>query len=291
MPVRDDSNIPDLHRVGHEQWLAMQTAYGEYRRTSEELESIYRSLDGSSTIEHLGLSILDGQQRAAFERYLEARLAFLEARCDASLGPIPTPGQRQPSAGVHPILQILAVLLMCATAFSLVRQQIHIRDLETARDENRAAQNQTREAFQTLAQKLDVMAASQHPPATQTEPPARKHDQAPASASSQKRRTGNFSLVPSRQLKRLGPVQVSVRLVDVQRKNVRLWVVSGRTTSEVKLYQNQPMWIKVDGQRQSLAFVIDRIATNRLDGHWIGSRTGTQEMKLSQLRPTLPAGP
>jgi hypothetical protein len=291
MLEREDLNREGSGGDGHEHWLAMQSAYKEYRRTSAELESAHRSLDGASTIEHLGLAILDGQQRSAFEQYVEARLAFLEIRFDEMYRPPAPQGRVRLLSGGHPALQILAVILLCATAFSVVRQQIHVRDLESARDADRAALNQTREALSALAQRPAVPQVQQVQQVEQgpTAPAQNAFRATPANV--QKRTTGNFSLMPSNRLKRLGPVDVSMRLVDIQHRSVRLWIVSGRAASEVKLYQNQPLWLKVAGQRQPIGFVIDRITNKRLDGHWIGSKPDKPEMNVSQLKPMLPAGP
>jgi hypothetical protein len=306
---RGDSDRPEVRSEIHENWLAMQAAYREYKRISEELESAYRSMDGSSTMEQVGLALLDTQQRAAFEQYLEARLAYLESRFDETLRP-PAPQvliEREPPSGFvswlmtasqKPVLQILAVLLLCTTAFSLVRQQKHVRELEAARDENRTALFQTRQALQMLGQKLEVMGPSQHPPVqqivhtpataahetTQPAPPRKKQVQTAGSRSE-----NIFSLTPSRQFRRVGPIEISVRSVDVQRKNVSLWIASGHFTSAVQLRQNQLAWIKLNDQRKLVGLVIDRVTSSRLDGHLIGPRPERQE--LSQLRQMFPASP
>jgi hypothetical protein len=76
----DDSQEPEIRNDEHNHWLAMQSAYAEYGRASEALEPTVDSSNG----ERSRLITLEGQQRVAFERYLEARMEFLEFRFDQS---------------------------------------------------------------------------------------------------------------------------------------------------------------------------------------------------------------
>src|SRR4030095_1509812 len=78
----DDSQELERRDDEHDRWLAMQSAYTEYRRASEALECSPEFADDSPTSPGLRLSMLEGQQRVAFERYLEARMEFAESRFD-----------------------------------------------------------------------------------------------------------------------------------------------------------------------------------------------------------------
>ena len=170
MLVREDSHELERRDGGHDRWLAMQSAYAEYRRVSEALESMHLPADDSSASQASRLIPLEGQQQAAFERYLEARIEFLEFRFDESNQPPPVvsstlpiydpeetkPGSRWASITGKPIVQILAAVLLCTTAFSLVREQKHVRELEASRDQLQSTLNQTRDSLQALTQKLDT---------------------------------------------------------------------------------------------------------------------------------------
>jgi hypothetical protein len=194
MPEVDNSHEPE-RPDDHDRWLAMQSAYAEYRRASEELECTRQSAD--DTNERLKLPVLEGQQWLAFERYLESRMEFLEARFDESTRPgsvpvVPRASDMEDSGSVSwlafanwkPILPFVAVLLLCTMAFALVREQKHVRDLEASRDELQATLDQTRESLRLLGQKLDAWGPPlQHSAVQQVEhtprPPVRR---APAAA-------------------------------------------------------------------------------------------------------------
>jgi hypothetical protein len=163
------SHEQDRRDDGHDRWLAMQSAHAEYRQASEALECIRRSSGDLSLDERARLTMLEGQQRIAFECYLEARMEFLEFRFDETnrlrAGLVTVPMRDPEYTGIgswlafanrRPVLQILALLLLCTTAFSFVRERKHVRDLEAARDEMRATVNQTRDELKLLTQKLDA---------------------------------------------------------------------------------------------------------------------------------------
>jgi hypothetical protein len=182
----NDSHEQEQRDAGHDRWLAMQSAYSEYRRASEELECTRQSADDSH--ERLKLPVLEGYQWDAFERYFEARMEFLEARFDESNWP--SAGVALPSMpdtehrGTHswltfgyykPVLHILAVILLGTMAFSLLREQKRVRDLEAARDELQATLNQTRDGLRLLGQKLDAWGATQHSGLQEVEHTVRAH--------------------------------------------------------------------------------------------------------------------
>src|SRR5260370_29830625 len=56
-------------------------------RGSATTDTTHQSTDDSSISEHSRLTTLEGQQRVSFERYLEARMEFLEFRFDESNRP------------------------------------------------------------------------------------------------------------------------------------------------------------------------------------------------------------
>jgi hypothetical protein len=154
----------------HDPWVSMQTAYLEYRSASEVLERTHQSTEDSSEFGRLQMILLEGRQRAAFERYLHARMELLECRLDDSHCLEPEySGLRAPSRGRSPlaiagsrsVLEVLAVVLLCTTAFSLARELRHVRDLETTQVELRSKLQETREALRTVKQRLDDWKPSQ----------------------------------------------------------------------------------------------------------------------------------
>jgi hypothetical protein len=311
-----DLHEPERHDEGHDRWLAMQSAYAEYTQASEVLECTHQSTDDSSTSERLQLTMLEGKQRVAFERYLEARMGFLECRFDESNQPGAAPpaeagyfgtGSRLAFAKTRPFLEVLAVILLCTTAFSLVREKQQLRKLETSRDGLQAALNETRDEVRLLGQKVDAgnsTAGHQTPadergkhkaalPVQQKKTIAKRRDPV---QTAQGQRIGahsyyRFSLGPSRQYTRVGPIEVSVRSVDARRHSANLLIVSNRVKFVQRAETDQPVWIDVGGNQQPLELVLDRIAGDRLEGHLVESRKVATEPRDSRLKSALPASP
>src|SRR5690348_10137141 len=141
---------PEQGADWHVRWLAMQSAYAEYRRSSDALEAAREADNNLVDTDLLRLTVLERQQRVAFERYMDARIAFLESQFDElnkpSGDPSDTPrdadgraADSRPRAwpgvrSVRAVLEALAVLLLCTTALSLIREQTRIRRLEGERD-------------------------------------------------------------------------------------------------------------------------------------------------------------
>ena len=151
---------PNGHVPGddaHERWLAMQSAYAEYLRVSEVFESSRESTRDSADPGRSDLTLL-GSRRDAFERYLEARLEYLERRYDEGYRR-ETGGPRTVSRLVSPkwpAIPVLVVGILSVMLFSFVREQKHLRDLDSARDQFRASLSNTREELLSLAKRLDT---------------------------------------------------------------------------------------------------------------------------------------
>lgn len=164
MAYREDSHESIRPGERHDPWLSMQTAYLEYRSASEVLERTHQSTEDSSEFGRLQMILLEGRQRAAFERYLHARMELLECRLDDSHCEelardtlhAPSRGRsRIAFAGSRSVLEVLAVVLLCTTAFSLARELRHVRDLEATQIELRDKLQDTREALRLVKQRLD----------------------------------------------------------------------------------------------------------------------------------------
>ena len=163
---------------GHNRWLAMQSAYAEYMRASEALDCTYESEEGLAADERLRMMISEGRHRVAFEQYLEARMAFLEAHIDEVTQVRGSSGGASAAlegggedtgrhswwslASCRPFLEALAVVLLCTSAFSLVHVQKHMREIESARGELQTALTQTRDGLQALRQQVDALGPLQY---------------------------------------------------------------------------------------------------------------------------------
>jgi len=332
---------PEERDDWHARWLTMQSAYTEYKRSSEALECTRQTTDDPVVTYQARLTLLEGRQRLAFERYIDARIAFLESRFDeinrpdtaagaAAAGPAAAGGKAEVSTikawllmvSGRPVLQTLAVMLLCTMAFSLMREQNRIRSLEAGRDELRAALVRTGREVQQLRARLD---ATPPPP-----PPAQRAQHIPAPAplkpfavprpagrkpSTQRSMTQSrprqsdstnraqdsgatnrhldgrpifaFSLSPSREFKRVGPLSVLVKSVDPRKGVASLSIVSETIQMDVQhLKLNQPVWLNVALHDHALGLVANRITGNRVDGHLLEAESGKRDLGTSRLDTT-----
>jgi hypothetical protein len=317
----NNSHETGVRSGGHNRWVAMQSAYAEYQRTSEALEYLPLSGD-SSNDERLLRAALQDRQRVAFERYLDARMEFLEYRFDESERRrgrgLSLVRKRSPGAfGIaswlafsneRAVLPVLAgVMLLCAAGLYFARQQNRARELEAARDELWATLNQTRDEARRLSLSTNRQVDYARPETARRtpRPPARKVQRAAQKnvsaiveplAGVQVQRIGartyySFSLEPLRQFKRVGPVQVLLRSADAQRSYVNLSLMSGPVKLEAqRLRLGQPLWIG-DGQRQQpLELIVDRIGGNRIYGRVVETREKS-DLRASRTKAGLSANP
>jgi hypothetical protein len=159
------SDEPGPRDEGHDRWLAMKSAYAEYRRASEALECTTQVTDAPPTGEGLRLPTLDGEQRVAFERYLEARMEFLESQCDDRnwrMDPPDLPARKEGLFTTHStigkfdwILRSLTIVVLIVAASFVLRAQKHVHRLELAYEELRASLNETRGGMQLYQKKAD----------------------------------------------------------------------------------------------------------------------------------------
>jgi hypothetical protein len=344
MPDVESCQQPARRDDWHTRWLEMQAAYGEYRRSSEALECTRHSSDDADAGDYRRMAMLEGQQRLAFERYVDARIAFLESRFDemnrpetggsaphgAAAAAVTAEAEKESRikswvavASSRPVLQTLAVLLLCTMSFSLMREQKRVRELEARRDEIRAAPVQMGQELQGPRQKLDASKPAAAPaPLVQLEPSAPVKDpaastrarasqpQAARHARQQQKASANrvpgreptrriaegrasydFSLARSREYKRVGPLSIWVKSIDPQTRSVSLSILSENIEVNVPSMKiDQPIWVRTaHGHRVGL--VADRITANRLEGHLIENANGDADLRASRTRPTVDRAP
>jgi hypothetical protein len=288
----------------------MQSAYEEYKRTSQPFEYEHQGADRSGAKDDSQSPVSEGRRRVAFEQYLEARMQFLECRFDQSYPPgAPLADPSAPVVEDHgegrwvvlgyckPILQILALVLLCTTATSLVHEQKSVRGLEITCDELRETLKQTRSDLRLLNQRFDAREPVQHstgPRIEQTQG-ASAGTQAPRRIGPKGRpisrvqksqrlalqkggletpgpattsHTYRFSISPSLQFRNVGPVKVLLRSVDRNRHSVSLSVASNKSAITLEsLRLNQPIGVDVGNRQTRVELVIDQIRGNLVNGH------------------------
>jgi hypothetical protein len=308
----DESRERKQRNKGHDLRLKLQSAYVEYKQASEALESYDQSTDESPSREVLRLAMLEGQQRLAFERYVEAKMEFLEFGIETNSRTglhmvVPTPAtehtgmRRWLAAGWRPALEAAVVLMLCATALSGIRQQKRIGEMEGTRDKLWTALNQARDRLQILGQELELWEVSEHSAIRQIQDtPEQKPRETRAALSggrlqqkseAMKREASTaiqihnvgartyytFSLTISRQFERIGPIEVSLRSIDTQQNSVSIAIVSDALRMEERHLQlNKPVWLPSGYRQQPLELVVNRIAGNHIDGGLVEPRVKTQ---------------
>jgi hypothetical protein len=149
----------------HERWLRLRAAYNQYKGASATLGALTAasSVEGSSPARNLAIEAAAAEQRAAFENYIEARLALAESMAFPAQGWLssesnPADDQKGDSGRHSRISRML--LLAAAAAWLLpaalglenwVGQRRQARDLEAARDEASAMLTQTRDEVAAFA--------------------------------------------------------------------------------------------------------------------------------------------
>jgi hypothetical protein len=301
MPELEDSNEYVPQDEARERWRAMQTAYADYIRASEVFENSRELNRDSDEPGNCDVTLLDCR-RDAFDRYMEARLNYLEHRYDegyrreAAIASVPTreTGGHRTVSGLArlkwPLVPVVLVAILSVTAFSFAREQKHARDLDSVRDQLRAGLNDTRLQLQLLSKRLDARESTERATVRQVEntpqaAPAPSVDRRKPTAATRWRRVpeptintasrsvaarGYFSLSRSSQFKRVGPIKMSLKSVDRQRNSVYVSIVSESGKVNLQhLRLNQPVRIKSSYRGQPMELVVDRITENGLSGHLI----------------------
>ena len=176
---------PGQRNTEHDLWLAMQAAYYEYRNASAALDDVASQLQGANPSAEGSLRIekATSEQRTAFENYMEARMQFVEFRCDQNNAR--TLGFTDPNAvggstglveekspfwswpGLRSsrlALPAAVAALLCTTALSLVyavHERVRVYDAGAARGEIGATLNQARDEIQALVRKIDGVNVTQ----------------------------------------------------------------------------------------------------------------------------------
>jgi len=307
----------------------MQSAYAEYRRTSEVLECTRHTGDESDD-DRLRLTMMEGQQRLAFELYMDARIAFLESRFDAlycAQAGIPaeaagTPEQPKASrvagwlwlVSEKPLLQSLAIVLLCTTAYSLIAEQKRVQKVELGLGEIRAAILHTAQQVQSLDRRLESAGSS---PSERTsgipsaraprkpvlpKKPMQNMSTARAQPGSSKPAEGNrngqtdsskpgfrtasaFSLSPSRQFRRVGRLSVMLKSILSKSRAADLVIMTDTARTEtLRITLNQPVWVRTI-THERVGLVVTRITASHVEGHVLEPMISKAEVRTSQFRP------
>jgi len=213
-----------------------------------------------------------------------------------------------------------AVALLCTAAFTqayLIGEHKHVRDSDEAQKETPATTTQTRDNAQALVQKIDVpdvtRQSAARDPAHASGPPIRSQQtganpaeigqmaeggrqqpsQVPFGARNPGKISANnqvgapshyqFRLMLSRHFTRVGPLRLSVRMVNTKKKYFDLCVMSDDfRLRHVNLYK--PVRINLSSPSRRVDLVASRIDKNTVQGHFSVFKSPRSKLTVSQLR-------
>jgi hypothetical protein len=167
----DSGPLVDLRDREHELWVAMRSAYDNYKEASETLEAV--TSRGPIAISYRdrirGIESLTGKQRIEFERYIEKRIEYSEfVRDRGTLGAMRFNAQRSARDSIATNQRqdarrlwlggkasriAVGAALLCITVFVLYEQG-RIHDVDVARDETSATLNHSRDGHHSLSRQL-----------------------------------------------------------------------------------------------------------------------------------------
>jgi hypothetical protein len=169
----DSRPLVDRRDREHELWLAMWSAYDNYKEASETLEAVAsRGPIAISCQDRIrGIEGLTAKQRSEFDRYIEKRIEYSEfVRDRSNLGAMhfsaqrtaehsTAPNQRQDERGLWlgGMTSRIAVgaALLCITVV-ILHEQRRIHDLDVARDETSATLIHSRDDRDSLSRQLST---------------------------------------------------------------------------------------------------------------------------------------
>ena len=199
-PEADASKGSGQHRPEHQFWLTMQAAHAQWADATEALDYLIAaaSRDNPSPDERLRVARAAEEQRARFEEYIEARLAFSEfqsaqfqavqlqsardraAMAEAADGEDAQRDFHEIAVGPWTLrttsklaMAALAIALLCPAVFGLtylMHERTHVRDLDAARDAMSAMLTQTRTQAQVAVQPASSVPVAPERPASAAAP-------------------------------------------------------------------------------------------------------------------------
>ncbi len=280
----------------------MQAAHTQWMSATRALDDLIAGTSGDvpSLDENLRVAKAAGEQRIAFEEYIEARLAFSESLLDRDCGTGTPPDAgsdskqclHETARGFWTVrtasqlaLPALAVASLCAAVFGLAyltHERGHIRDLDAASNANNAMLSQARS--QSPSRNLDVGNSSSQGaiqrdgrrPIQTRRPHQQKQTVSaamPYKALVPVRRGGQrnnfeFTLAASPRYARIGPIRVSVQNLDRKHDCFDLSVMLGDfrlDRKHVKRYQ--AVWINLGASSARVRLLADRIGRNEVHGY------------------------
>lgn len=265
----------------------MQDAYNAYRSASEALQGLIPQLplDNSREEQSARPVTLETEQRAAFEKYIDARLCYSEFERDQRFAQTPAPDAvageqsqdtRGQSRSIERMLLMTAnVMLLAVIALGsvyVVRQDGRVGDAVLAREQMRAALERTEGGLREFrlsagtSNPITNNTTSSRSPSTASilKKKLRPGERSVAAVSG--RGSYSFTLTPAAKFQQVGPVFLSVRDVDPARGYLTLSVIEGSRVSQRMVRLKVPVLITSPNRMLPLLLTITSIGRNTVHG-------------------------
>lgn len=303
----DSRPLVDHRDSEHECWLAMRSAYDNYKDASETLNAVASraSISISCWDRIRGIESLAAKQRVEFEKYIEQRLQYAEfvrdrnslgamhlrvpRTADDSTSPNRRSGGRGLWLGGRASKIAVGAALLCITGF-ILQEQRRIHDLDVILDETSATLNHSRDDHHALSPQLGASsipkqlgsrkvvgatAASVLPDpksvyrnAAVDRPVAQPENRITIqSPKSDGHNYYRFTLTPSIRFKQVGTIGLSLRK-DTKHRYFDLCLMMENSKVEKKRVKlDVPIWIHAADRLQPVAVVVTRIEKNYVQGY------------------------
>ena len=306
------SSLSGHRNAGHQLWREMKDAYSAYRSASEALQALIPQspFDISRDDQSAGSVTLETEQRAAFEKYIEARLCYSEFERDERLAQTPgldavvgeqSQDTRRPSRSIERMLLTTAnvMLLAVITLGSVywVREDGRVGDAVLAREQMRAVLDRTEGDLRELR-----LSAGSSNPITNNN--TSRSSKTPVILEKKLRRAGrssrvaavvgrssySFTLTPSAQFQQVGPVRLSIREVDPARGYLMLSVIEGSWVSQRIVRLRVPVLITSPNRMRPMRLAITSIGPNYVHGFLTQPPDNKIEVTANQTHTGLRSG-
>lgn len=307
------STLSGHRNARHQLWREMQDAYDAYRGASDALQALIPQspFDIPREDQSVRSVTLETEQRAAFEKYIDARLCYSEFERDERFAQTPeldavvgeqSQDPRIRSRSIERMLLTTANVMLLAVitlgSVYCIRQDGRLGDAVLAREQMRAVLDRTEGDLRELK-----LSAGSSNPITNSDTSSRSPSTAvifkkklrPAGRRSRVAavngpRSYSFTLTPSAKFQQVGPVFLSIRDVDPARGYLMLSVIEGSRVSHRMIRLNVPVVIFSPNRMRPMRLAITRIGTNYVHGSLTQPPDNKIEMTANQPHAGLRRG-
>jgi hypothetical protein len=277
----------------HGLWLTMRAAYDRYQRSLVAVDTL--TAISPSPERDLRIEAAAAEQRAAFEDYIESRLALTESMISPWDSPTSEPENSSPYFGIPRTVLVAVAACLLPLAFglgNLVSNRRQVREIEAVRQEANAKLAQMRSQIEALSRtaaelkteqqasvrNAEIVAAGASRPGRASQTPrrsprsggkvARNHQEVRQLQKRGDRNYYEFLFTASNRTERFGRVRLTILDAVPGRHFSDLSIaVDNRMPNRKRVNLYEPVWIDLAGHPRAVELVVNRIDKNRVAGY------------------------